>query len=246
MDVVHDQLDTGKTQRVLTIDDAFSWFSPAVDARVSYRGEGVVATLERVSAGLGFPKSIRVDQGSEFVSRDLDLRFCRHGAIQDVSPVGKPTDNALCSGAAIAPPGCSLIAPHIQRPVPGEVREPALVPDACRCPRKAGGLGSIIQRGASPWGHRVQGPDPPHEPRRRSRPGSQSTEPGTPAGGDPELGSGAEARKLQPWAIQGSGSDQEEQPNQKKPGHSLGPGHAVDRARTWLDPSKGTLEPSQK
>lgn len=39
MDFVHDQLATGRKLRVLTIVDTFSRFSPAIDARFSYRGE---------------------------------------------------------------------------------------------------------------------------------------------------------------------------------------------------------------
>ena len=73
MDFVHDQLATGKKIRVLTVVDTFSRFSPAVDPRFSYKGEDVVLTLERVCKNIGYPKSIRVDQGSEFISRDLDL-----------------------------------------------------------------------------------------------------------------------------------------------------------------------------
>ena len=45
MDFVHDQLATGSKIRVLTIVDTYSHFSPAVDARFSYRGEDVVQTL---------------------------------------------------------------------------------------------------------------------------------------------------------------------------------------------------------
>ena len=73
MDFVHDQLATGQKIRVLTVVDTFSRFSPAIDPRFSYRAEDVVATLERVCAATGYPKTIRVDLGSEFVSRDLDL-----------------------------------------------------------------------------------------------------------------------------------------------------------------------------
>jgi putative transposase len=73
MDFVHDQLATGQKIRVLTVVDTFSRFSPAIDPRFSYRAEDVVATLERVCDATGYPKTIRVDQGSEFVSRDLDL-----------------------------------------------------------------------------------------------------------------------------------------------------------------------------
>ena len=73
MDFVHDQLVTGRKIRVLTIVDTFSRFSPATDPRFSYRGEDVVQTLERVCRQVGYPSAIRVDQGSEFISRDLDL-----------------------------------------------------------------------------------------------------------------------------------------------------------------------------
>ena len=53
MDFVHDQLATGRKLRVLTIVDTFSRFSPVLDARFSYRGEDVVATLDRVCRFLG-------------------------------------------------------------------------------------------------------------------------------------------------------------------------------------------------
>lgn len=95
MDFVHDQLATGRKLRVLTIVDTFSRFAPALDARFSYRGEDVVATLDAVCAEVGFPRTIRVDQGSEFVSRDLDLWAYRHGVELDFSRPGKPTDNAF-------------------------------------------------------------------------------------------------------------------------------------------------------
>jgi putative transposase len=89
MDFVHDQLATGRKIRVLTIVDTFSRFSPAVDARFSYRGEDVVQKLEHVCKDVGYPKSIRVDQGSEFISRDLDLWAYQRGVILDFSRPGK-------------------------------------------------------------------------------------------------------------------------------------------------------------
>jgi putative transposase len=77
MDFIHDQLATGRKIRVLTIVDTFSRFSPAVDPRFSYRGEDVVQTLEQVCRIVGYPKTIRVDQGSEFISRDATRRRYR-------------------------------------------------------------------------------------------------------------------------------------------------------------------------
>jgi len=95
MDFVHDQLATGRKIRVLTIVDTFSRFSPAVDPRFSYRGEDVVLTLEQICKSVGYPKTIRVDQGSEFISRDLDLWAYQKGVVLDFSRPGKPTDNAF-------------------------------------------------------------------------------------------------------------------------------------------------------
>jgi putative transposase len=95
MDFVHDQLATGRKLRVLTIIDTWSRFSPAVDPRFSYRGEDVVATLERVCREHGYPQSIRVDQGSEFISRDLDLWAYQRDVVLDFSRPGKPTDNSF-------------------------------------------------------------------------------------------------------------------------------------------------------
>ncbi len=95
MDFVHDQLATGRKIRILTIVDIFSRFSPAVDPRFNYRGEDVVQALERICREVGYPKSIRVDQGSEFVSRDLDLWAYQKDVVLDFSRPGKPTDNAF-------------------------------------------------------------------------------------------------------------------------------------------------------
>ncbi|MGX0976274.1 transposase InsO family protein [Roseovarius sp. MBR-51] len=59
MDFVHDQLATGNKLRVLTVADKFSRYVPVLVARFSYRGEDVVATLDRVCRRPGYPKTIR-------------------------------------------------------------------------------------------------------------------------------------------------------------------------------------------
>jgi len=51
--------------------------------------------LEKVGAAHGCPASIQVDQGTEFVSRDLDLWAYQRGVTLDFSRPGKPTDNAF-------------------------------------------------------------------------------------------------------------------------------------------------------
>src|SRR6185295_5324813 len=80
-----DQLATGRKLRVLTILDIFSRFSPALEPRFNFSGADVVRVLEGVCKEVGFPAAIRVDQGSEFVSRDLDLWAYQRGVTLDFS-----------------------------------------------------------------------------------------------------------------------------------------------------------------
>jgi putative transposase len=95
MDFVSDQIFDGRRLRILTIVDAYSRFCPAIDVGIRYRGIDVVATLERVTEKYGKPKVIRVDNGPEFISKDLDLWAYLNGVTLDYSRPGKPTDNAF-------------------------------------------------------------------------------------------------------------------------------------------------------
>ena len=115
---VQDQLFDGRKIRVLTIVDNFTRVSPAIDVRQSYRGADVVATLERVAGRYGRPKRIRVDNGPEFVSKELDLWAFMHDVELDFSRPGKPTDNAF--------------AKVVEWQVPGGVPERLLVPEPRR------------------------------------------------------------------------------------------------------------------
>ena len=82
MDFVHDRLATGKKTRVLTV---------ATRSRGSRRSSipgsatvlDVVAMLEQGCAVVGYPKMIRVDQGSEFIPRlgPLGLGQWRHAGL---------------------------------------------------------------------------------------------------------------------------------------------------------------------
>lgn len=95
MDFNHDQLATSKKLLVLTVVDAFSRFSPVNHARYPPRGGVVVRTLAEICKRVVYPKTIRVDQGSEFISRYLDLWAFQNDVTLDFSRPGKPTDNAF-------------------------------------------------------------------------------------------------------------------------------------------------------
>jgi transposase InsO family protein len=65
------------------------------EPRFRFRGGDVDEEFERIGRRHGFPEAIRVDQGTEFVSRDLDLWAYSRDVTLDVSRPGKPTDNAF-------------------------------------------------------------------------------------------------------------------------------------------------------
>ena len=73
MDFVHDQLYDGRRIRILTVIDTFTRYVPAIEVRERFTGADVVAVLEEIRKEIGLPNSIRVDQGPEFISKDLDL-----------------------------------------------------------------------------------------------------------------------------------------------------------------------------
>ena len=94
MDFMHDQLADGRRFRVLTLVDHFSRVSPAIEVGRSLTGSRVVDVLGRLSATLGLPEVIFVDNGTEFTSKAMDQWAYEHGVRLDYSRPGKPTDNA--------------------------------------------------------------------------------------------------------------------------------------------------------
>ena len=58
-------------------------------------GQRVVEVLERLKDTYGLPKVIKVDNGSEFISKAMDEWAYRNGVKLEFSRPGKPTDNAF-------------------------------------------------------------------------------------------------------------------------------------------------------
>jgi putative transposase len=94
MDWIYDQLFDGRRIWVLTMVDTFSRICPALRVcRVADAAE-VVSALDEAVRRYGTPGRIRVDQGCQFTSRELDLWAYSQGVVLDFSRPGKPTDNA--------------------------------------------------------------------------------------------------------------------------------------------------------
>ena len=95
MDWMCDELFDGRRIWILTIVDNFSRVSPAIWVGQQARATDGVDTLNRATAEFGCPGRIRVDNGSQFTSKELDLWAYANGVILDFSRPGKPTDNAF-------------------------------------------------------------------------------------------------------------------------------------------------------
>lgn len=99
MNFVDDQLATGPKLRILKMVDTFSRFSSSMVPRFRFRfrlrAPDVAEVLKRVCAQVGYPASIRADNGSEFISGELVLWVYLKGVTPDFSRHGMSTDNAF-------------------------------------------------------------------------------------------------------------------------------------------------------
>ena len=96
MDFVSDALFDGRRFRALTLVDNFSRECLEIEVGSSLKGEDVVHVMERMKLIRGaVPQRIKVDNGSEFISKALDKWAYENNVALDFSRPGKPTDNAF-------------------------------------------------------------------------------------------------------------------------------------------------------
>ena len=94
MDFVADQLFNGNRFRILTVVDNYSKKCPGLYVDRQIKGADVVAFLNLlVQAEGSVPERLQVDNGSEFISKELDRWAYEHKVVLDFSRPGKPTDN---------------------------------------------------------------------------------------------------------------------------------------------------------
>ena len=94
MDFVADALFDGRKLRMLTVVDLFTRECLAIDVGQSLKGEDVVRVLTAITYERGAPRTIKSDNGSEFISKVMDKWAYEKGVELDFSRPGKPTDNA--------------------------------------------------------------------------------------------------------------------------------------------------------
>jgi len=95
MDSVVDNLFDGQKLRMLTVVDCYSRESWAIHVGQSLKGEDVVRVLNQIAQERGRTRTIKADNGSEFISKVMDKWAYEQGVEIDFSRPGKPTDNAM-------------------------------------------------------------------------------------------------------------------------------------------------------
>ena len=97
MDFMHDRLkgDDRRAFRLLNVVDIYTRECLAIEIARGFKAADVIAVLRRIVSKRGAPKSIRVDQGTEFTAEALDQWAYNNGVELDFSRPGKPTDNAF-------------------------------------------------------------------------------------------------------------------------------------------------------
>lgn len=94
MDFMADALHNGRKIRVLNIIDDFNRESIWQDVQFSYPTALVIRALEIISLERGLPQRIRVDNGPEYISKDLKAYCEKRGVKLDFIEPGKPQQNA--------------------------------------------------------------------------------------------------------------------------------------------------------
>jgi putative transposase len=94
MDFVAEALFDGRKLRMLTVVDLYTRECLAIEVGQSLKGEDVVGVLNMIERQRGLPRTIKTDNGSEFIGKAMD-RWAYERAVElDFSRPGKPTDNA--------------------------------------------------------------------------------------------------------------------------------------------------------
>ena len=92
---MRERVADGRWFRMLTVVDQFTRECLCLVADRSLTGEKVAQPLEPVVLQWGAPRSITVDNGSEFASRVMDAWAYRHGIQLEFIRPGKPVENGF-------------------------------------------------------------------------------------------------------------------------------------------------------
>jgi putative transposase len=88
------RLQSGRTFRTCNVIDDFNGEAPVIEIDTSLPSVRVVRVLNTVAAWRGYPQRLRMDNGSELISRQLESWADKHDVLLDFIVPGKPAQNA--------------------------------------------------------------------------------------------------------------------------------------------------------
>jgi putative transposase len=95
LDFIHDRLFNGRAFRGLTMMDEFSRCGLALELNYSFPSKSVIDVLDEVARTYGYPKYLRIDNGTELTSKIMQLWSEKHCVELLFIQPGKPTQNAF-------------------------------------------------------------------------------------------------------------------------------------------------------
>ncbi len=95
MDFTRDSLASGQNFRTLNLMDGLTREAPQIEVDTSLPGSRVVRMLDQVAQQRGYPEAMQVDNGPEFLSREVDQWAYAHGVALHFIEPGKPVQNAF-------------------------------------------------------------------------------------------------------------------------------------------------------
>lgn len=94
MDFMHDQLNDGRSYRLLNVIDDFNREGLGIEVDFSLPAERVIRSLEQIIEWRGKPRSIRCDNGPEYISGKLANWAENQGIVLAFIQPGNPQQNA--------------------------------------------------------------------------------------------------------------------------------------------------------
>lgn len=95
VDFMHDALSCGRRFRTFNVVDDFNREALAIEIDLNLPAQRVVRVLDRLCISRGYPLSLRMDNGPEFISLTLAEWAEKHGVRLEFIQPGKPTQNGF-------------------------------------------------------------------------------------------------------------------------------------------------------
>jgi putative transposase len=94
MDFMHDQLGDRRSYRLFNVIDDYNREALGIEIDFSLPAERVIRSLDQIIEWRGKPKSLRCDNGPEYISQKLQKWAMNHGIVLNYIQPGNPQQNA--------------------------------------------------------------------------------------------------------------------------------------------------------